>query len=360
MNAPAVLQASILDAVAASVALSKQPDVPDVIRLHASVSELSKNILSYVDMHREPLVGFRRQGKAHDAQHQERTLDEVQWLTTSLRTMSAHAAAVAASAATSTSISAGDAVAGSPAASPVGIVDLAAVVQQSTAEISAFCVEKYGVAPQVKIQPPSFMGIDPFRSQDTAVSPSGILLSSLSSPSSPPAGLSNQQKHQPIRMVGIEEHLRFVYTELLKNAMRAHIDRYSTAGVDDAPPISVRICCDGRSVSLAVDDVGGGVPDPLSKANRIAGPITTFPYFFSSVALQGRDEPNYQYSREFGVPFTGHGLGLSRCRLFTRFHGGTLALMSQPGRGTTAVAWFDRTGYGANDSLDSLHRGAHG
>jgi signal transduction histidine kinase len=78
------------------------------------------------------------------------------------------------------------------------------------------------------------------------------------------------------------------------------------------------------------------------------GAITQFS-FFNTTAHVGAGEPTYQYSRDFGVPFAGKGLGLVRTRLYARYHGGSLALFSQPGYGTTALLALEKSGAVSSD-----------
>jgi hypothetical protein len=55
------------------------------------------------------------------------------------------------------------------------------------------------------------------------------------------------------------------------------------------------------------------------------------------------------------VPFTGLGIGLARSALFARFHGGGVTLLSQPGGGVDALAWFDKTGNGSLDVVPGVN-----
>ncbi len=45
--------------------------------------------------------------------------------------------------------------------------------------------------------------------------------------------------------------------------------------------------------------------------------------------------PNYHYSREFGVPFYGAGFGLFKSKLYLDFHGLSIHMESIAGEGTT-------------------------
>ena len=58
------------------------------------------------------------------------------------------------------------------------------------------------------------------------------------------------------------------------------------------------------------------------------------------------EDAGWTYSREHGAPFTGLGLGLPRARVYARFMGGGTAVISQPGGGCDALAWWDAAGEG--------------
>lgn len=310
--------------------LLNQP-APDARSLLGSALSIQSSALELVDAHRDRVVHLHRQaGEAGErygaATHAGGELDSLQdsfdsvlWTASSVDTIVRHVVS---------------ALAPDSCPAPVQTLDVAQDLQRETANIRAFCVEKFGVAPPVDIR---------------AVKSDGHS-----------APLANMPAGWRVHLqAAIPDQVRYVYSELLKNALRAHIDRYGAAGVDDAPPISVELshCPVAGAVCVTVADRGKGLPhmaSPASSASvtRMPGPYTVFPYFASDAAK--RAEPNYQYSREFGVPFSGHGTGLCRSRLYALRHGGGLTLLNTPGTGLTAHLWLDARGWRASDDISVL------
>lgn len=196
-----------------------------------------------------------------------------------------------------------------PPPPPVRRLPLRLAVDRVLEDVRAFAVEKFGVAPPVEV----VVG------DGGATGGGGGLLPPLVAP--------------PL--------VAYAVAELAKNAFAAHVGRYGATGVDDAPPVRVRLGGDREWASVQVSDAGGGlrgVPPPC-----VLTP--PFPYFASTAAAPA-GEPNYTYSREFGARFSGLGLGLARAALHARLHGGGLALLSQAGAGTDALLTLRRHGDG--------------
>lgn len=297
-----------------------------------SAGAIQSNALELVDAHREEVVSLQRTAGSTIDTHQtsharseldtlQDTFDSVLWTASSVDTIVRHVVST---------------LSPDTCSAPVQALDIVHEVQRETANIQAFCVEKFGVAPPVEL---------------SAVQRNGhsVPLSRL------PAGWHVELK------AAIPEQVRYMYSELLKNGLRAHIDRYGAAGVDDAPPISVELssCPVAGTVCVSVRDRGKGLPRlaaPLQTSQTatlaMPGAHTVFPYFASDAAK--RAEPNYQYSREFGVPFSGHGTGLCRSRLYALRHGGGLTILHTPGTGVTAQLWIDATGWRASDDIGAL------
>ena len=102
-------------------------------------------------------------------------------------------------------------------------------------------------------------------------------------------------------------HLCNILSNLLENAVK-----YS----GDSVHITVTGTLDGHRFTLAVADNGIGIP-PAEQAR-------VFDKFYRSASLPDRSVP-------------GIGLGLSYVKLLVEAHGGTVALRSQPGQGTTVT-----------------------
>lgn len=124
-------------------------------------------------------------------------------------------------------------------------------------------------------------------------------------------------EHSPSEEVVVEvdpQRLTQALGNLVDNALHA------LEGVADGR-IAVTLACAPDGWSLAVEDNGPGIP------------AEDLPYVFHRFYRVGEDR-----DRDRG----GAGLGLSLVEAITRAHGGTVALESEPGTGTTVTLRFPR------------------
>ena len=127
-------------------------------------------------------------------------------------------------------------------------------------------------------------------------------------------------------------HLQYMVAELLKNACRATVGRYS--GSDDAmPPVQVVVVQGSEDVSIKVADNGGGAT--RSTMER----IWKFAHSTS---------PDLEDNTDFGKDvFSGskiRGFGLPLARIYARYFGGELTLLSIEGHGIDAYLYLPRLG----------------
>lgn len=134
----------------------------------------------------------------------------------------------------------------------------------------------------------------------------------------------------------VPTHLRYILLELLKNAMRATMDKHGFA--DEIPPVTVIIAdgTDNEDVVIKVSDEGGGIP--RSNMKKI------WSYLFTTA------DPSIQESFVAGSdhsadsPLAGLGYGLPISRSYARYFGGDLDIMSMEGFGTDAFIYLQRLG----------------
>ena len=132
--------------------------------------------------------------------------------------------------------------------------------------------------------------------------------------------LETEVPPEPVLVVADEAQLIFAVLHLLSNSCR-----YTRPG----NRIVLRLATDGGSAVLTVSDAGMGIgPAVLARVGE--------PYF----SLDGD-----------GAPDTGTGLGVSVAAQIVRAAGGTFALTSAPGEGTTAVIRLPLAPSGAEESL---------
>ncbi len=139
----------------------------------------------------------------------------------------------------------------------------------------------------------------------------------------------------------VSSHISYMLLELLKNSMRATVEKH---GTDKMPPIRI-IIADGESnedVVIKVSDEGGGIR--RSNMNRI------WSYLFTTAdpAILDRmlNTDNKDSVRDFDVqsPLAGLGYGLPIARNYARYFGGELTIMSMEGYGTDSFIYLPRLG----------------
>lgn len=138
----------------------------------------------------------------------------------------------------------------------------------------------------------------------------------------------------------IPSHLYYIMFELLKNSMRAVAEHHGSDEDDvELPPIKIIIGAGKESddVVIKVSDLGGGIPRSHNK--RI------FNYLFTTAAPAFQTQL-LEEMESFGrsSPLAGLGYGLPIARLYARYFGGDLDIMSVEGYGTDAYLHINRLG----------------
>jgi signal transduction histidine kinase len=175
-------------------------------------------------------------------------------------------------------------------------IHVADVVQETVSIMRALSVEKFGVAPDIEV--------------DLVGDAAGC------------------------RVIGFSDHVHFPVMEVLKNSVFAMVERWGSASVEDADPIILSVSSNDTHCGVRVSDLGGGLPSHVERSKLFAFYGTTVP----------PREATYTYSRQFGVPFNGLGVGAPVARLYARSMGGDLTVCSLPGAGCDAVISFDMFG----------------
>ncbi|KAH7886816.1 mitochondrial branched-chain alpha-ketoacid dehydrogenase kinase-domain-containing protein [Phlebopus sp. FC_14] len=134
-------------------------------------------------------------------------------------------------------------------------------------------------------------------------------------------------------------HLSHIVFELLKNSLRAVVERFgpdyeeqsSTAkdgsgssGGGGYPPIKVIVVEGSEDITIKISDEGGGIP-------RSAIPLI-WTYMYTTMSGQSLDQDFH--ASDFQAPMAGFGYGLPLSRLYARYFGGDLRLISMDGFGT--------------------------
>ncbi|KAJ9141886.1 Pyruvate dehydrogenase kinase [Pleurostoma richardsiae] len=123
-------------------------------------------------------------------------------------------------------------------------------------------------------------------------------------------------------------HLSHMLFETLKNSLRAVVE---THGQDkEAFPVTKVIVAEGKEdITIKISDEGGGIP-------RSAIPLV-WTYMYTTVDRTPDLDPDFDKS-DFKAPMAGYGYGLPLSRLYARYFGGDLKLISMEGYGTDQLA----------------------
>ncbi|KAH9478805.1 [Pyruvate dehydrogenase (acetyl-transferring)] kinase, mitochondrial [Psilocybe cubensis] len=127
-------------------------------------------------------------------------------------------------------------------------------------------------------------------------------------------------------------HLSHICFELLKNSLRAVVERYGVDQEDNFPPIKVVVVEGKEDITIKISDEGGGIP-------RSAIPLI-WTYMYTTMDSQGIDG-DFQ-TNDFKAPMAGFGYGLPLSRLYARYFGGDLRLISMDGFGTDVYIHLNR------------------
>ncbi|KAG2430280.1 hypothetical protein HXX76_010375 [Chlamydomonas incerta] len=166
------------------------------------------------------------------------------------------------------------------------------VASDAVAEARAICFREYGSAPQVKM-------------------------------------LGNSE----LTMAYVPSHLHHMVFELVKNSLRAVQDRFGDS--DSEPPAIQVVVAEGlEDVTIKVSDQGGGIS--RSGLQRI------WTYLYTT-ARSPLPEVDIDTSNMPAV-LAGYGCGLPLSRLYARYFGGDLQIISMEGYGTDAYLHLARLG----------------
>ncbi|XP_014673202.1 PREDICTED: 3-methyl-2-oxobutanoate dehydrogenase [lipoamide] kinase, mitochondrial-like isoform X2 [Priapulus caudatus] len=143
----------------------------------------------------------------------------------------------------------------------------------------------------------------------------------------------NLNGHSGATFPYIEQPLHYILPEILKNAMRATVEKNADAST--LPPVTVTIASNDVDFIIRVSDRGGGIPHQF--VERI------FDYHFTTAGVQEENDDNYDV---FGAmvemsnpspgsgPMHGFGFGLPTSRAYAEYLGGSLKVEAMQGIGT--------------------------
>ncbi|KAF8252302.1 pyruvate dehydrogenase kinase-like protein [Wilcoxina mikolae CBS 423.85] len=127
-------------------------------------------------------------------------------------------------------------------------------------------------------------------------------------------------------------HLSHMLFETLKNSLRAVVETHGSDS-EEFPAIKVIVADGKEDITIKVSDEGGGIP-------RSAIPLV-WTYMYTTVESEPSIEPDFNKS-DFKAPMAGFGYGLPISRLYARYFGGDLKLISMEGYGTDVYLHLNR------------------
>ena len=127
-------------------------------------------------------------------------------------------------------------------------------------------------------------------------------------------------------------HLSHIVFELLKNSLRAVVERHGVENENRFPPIKVVVVEGKEDITIKISDEGGGIL-------RSAIPLI-WTYMYTTMNNLKVDQ-DYSAS-DFKAPMAGFGYGLPLSRLYARYFGGDIKLISMDGFGTDVYIHLNR------------------
>jgi len=142
-----------------------------------------------------------------------------------------------------------------------------------------------------------------------------------------------------IRFPYVPQYLFYIMVELLKNSCRATVENTADQRELKNKPIVITIGTDKSQVAIRISDSASGIPFSVQDS--------VFSYMYSTASKGAGDFV------AAGTPLAGYGVGLPLSRLYARYLGGSLRLMSMPGIGTHAYLYLKRLDTDAREEVPS-------
>ncbi|KAL8987112.1 MAG: hypothetical protein Q9177_003656 [Variospora cf. flavescens] len=127
-------------------------------------------------------------------------------------------------------------------------------------------------------------------------------------------------------------HLSHMLFETLKNSLRAVVETHGQEK-QEFPVTKVIVAKGNEDITIKVSDEGGGIP-------RSSIPLV-WTYMYTTVETTPSLDPDFDKS-DFKAPMAGFGYGLPISRLYARYFGGDLKLISMEGYGTDVYLHLNR------------------
>ncbi|OQE16351.1 hypothetical protein PENFLA_c028G09910 [Penicillium flavigenum] len=137
---------------------------------------------------------------------------------------------------------------------------------------------------------------------------------------------------EDLNFMYVPGHLSHMLFETLKNSLRAVVEQHG-ADKDDFPVTKVIVAEGKEDITIKVSDEGGGIP-------RSSIPLV-WTYMYTTVEQTPNLDPDFD-KNDFKAPMAGFGYGLPISRLYARYFGGDLKLISMEGDGRIRITTSHR------------------
>ncbi|KNC83350.1 hypothetical protein SARC_04402 [Sphaeroforma arctica JP610] len=142
----------------------------------------------------------------------------------------------------------------------------------------------------------------------------------------------------------IPSHLYHIMFELLKNSMRAVVEQHQGGPL---PAIKVILTHGTEDLTIKLSDEGGGI------SRSDIGQIFTYLYTTAEAPMEEEDLTSQDMKN---APLAGFGYGLPISRLYARYMGGELKIVSMEGYGTDAFVYLLASADKAEEVLPEFTR----
>lgn len=126
---------------------------------------------------------------------------------------------------------------------------------------------------------------------------------------------------EDLNFMYVPGHLSHMLFETLKNSLRAVVEQHG-ADKDEFPVTKVIVAEGKEDITIKISDEGGGIP-------RSSIPLV-WTYMYTTVEQTPNLDPDFD-KNDFKAPMAGFGYGLPISRLYARYFGGDLKLISMEG-----------------------------
>lgn len=137
----------------------------------------------------------------------------------------------------------------------------------------------------------------------------------------------------------VPSHLYHILFELVKNSLRAVVEKHPMK----LPPVRIIIAEGNEDLTIKISDEGGGI--------KRSGMPFIFTYLYTTAPPPPEPSP---YTDVGQAPLAGFGYGLPLARLYARYLGGDLSVISIEGFGTDAYIYLKRAADEAGEVLPSF------